>query len=236
MIIFAKKIDPRLRITIQYSKGKNCDKQALDTNGLNPYYSQYQRHSTMRYPICLLFTITICLSAFSQSKSEKEVRLNTEEVLPTALSYVDSFNFNKKVRWYREIGMDGISLEAKTKYKGQRYSIEFNEDGTLEDIEIEISSEDISTQIRDTIFNFLKRSHEKCDVKKIQIQYIGSREAIWAYLNNKPHPTRPEINYEIVLHAKENKVYKAYEYLFSENGQCLQSTEIIQDNIDHLEY
>lgn len=190
----------------------------------------------MKYPCCLIFIIVTCLPTFSQSKSEKEVRLNAEEVPPTALSYVDSFNFNKKVRWYQEIGMDRISLEAKTKYKGRRYSLEFNEDGTLEDIEIEISSADIPAKTRDTIYQFLKGKYAKCDVKKIQIQYIGSREIIWSYLNNKPSPEKPEINYEVVLHTKEDKVYKTYEYLFSETGQYLQSQEIIQGNLDHLEY
>lgn len=190
----------------------------------------------MKYPLCILFTIATCLSAFSQSKIEKEVRLKTEEVLPTALSYVDSFNFDKKVKWYQEFGIDKISLEAKTKYKGQRYSIEFNEEGTLEDIEIEISSADIPVKTRDTIYHFFKGKYGKCDVKKIQIQYTGSREIIWSYLNRMPSQTKPEINYEIVIHAKENKVYKAYEYLFSETGQYLQSKEIIQGNLDHLEY
>ena len=123
----------------------------------------------MKHLFYMVMIIATGLPGYAQFKYEKEVRLKAKDVMPTALGYVDSFHFNRKVRWYREYGLDKVSIEAKTRYQGSRYSIKFQEDGTLEDLEIEINPEEIQAHIKDTMNQFLQTKHDCYKLKKIQI-------------------------------------------------------------------
>lgn len=61
------------------------------------------------------------LKGYSQPKYEKELRISALAVPLSAKSFVDSFSFDKKIKWYKEIGIDQVSYEAKTRYKGENH-------------------------------------------------------------------------------------------------------------------
>jgi len=185
---------------------------------------------------CFLFLLLISFSGFGQTKYEKEFRMKKKDVPEKALHFINSLNFSKKIKWYKEIGLDKTSIEAKTKHKGKRYSIEFKPDGTLEDIEIEIQWRKIPENMRRSITKLLKAEHKKYSIGKVQIQYVSKKEFLASRSSKATAFKTTNFNYEIVLSARVAKTYKMYEYLISGSGELLDKLEIVLHYNDNIEY
>ena len=192
----------------------------------------------------LLFYFTILVTLLlvgntpivAQQKYEREVRIQAEDVHPHALEFIKTTAINTTIKWYRETGLDTTSIEAKTKYKGQRYSIEFSENGTLEDIEVEIKARDV----KETTLNSLKKTIENTygdfKLEKIQLQYTGNPELLKTVLGTNTVPDAVTIKYELVVSSKESGTFKRFELLFNEALELESTTEIITKNNINIEY
>ena len=186
--------------------------------------------------LCTLFVFAIVGSVLGQTKYEKEVRINTDSVPTNALEFVDALNFDKKVRWYQEFGLETTTIEAKTKFNGKRYSIEFSKDGELEDVEVGIKWSHAPGEVRAKIDDYLTSKYERYTVDKLQVQYTGDHESIADFVRGQKGSEDLTVNYEMVFHTRVDKHYKKFEYLFSAEGEYLKSSEIIQQNSDNIEY
>ncbi|GAB5551217.1 MAG: hypothetical protein Sapg2KO_08080 [Saprospiraceae bacterium] len=190
----------------------------------------------------ILFTILVSILFFSkllgQDKYEKEYRISIDAVPSAALSYVQKFDFDKKVKWYREESLSLSSIEAKTKWNKQRYSIEFDTTGLLQDIEITINFEAISIPAQQAICEALTNEFDRYKLKKIQRQYSGNKTFILAYLSQEEKILNPEvkIQFEIVLEGKTEASVNLYEYTFSQQGKLINKRRIVLRNTDILEY
>jgi hypothetical protein len=193
-------------------------------------------YNPMRTILILMFLFTLSLSGFAQFKYEKESRVNKRDVPAFARNFVDSLNFSSKVKWYKEIGFSTVSFEAKTRHKGKRYSVEFSEAGSFEDIEIEIKPNEIPSEVYNEISNYLTHKHINYSIEKIQIQYSGDANGILDYFNNIGSGSDLVTNYEIVVTGKMDGTFKMIEYLFSKDGSLLQMTPITSDRTDNIEY
>lgn len=182
----------------------------------------------------LFYSLTQGLHA--QTKYEREVRIETHEVQPQVLDFVKTLNLKSKVKWYREMGIDTTSIEAKTKYKGNWYSIEFSEDGTLEDIEIEVKWRDLDQQIANGLKDLLDSTFERYRIEKIQLQYIGAPSVMAQLFDTKQNATNLTLNYELVVSSKVEGAFKQFEFLFSQQPAILSKKEIISKNTVHIEY
>lgn len=188
--------------------------------------------------IILLLSLASCTSLlFSQQKYEQEYRLDEEEVPALAYDFVGDISFDRKVRWYLEEGLDRFSIEAKTKYRGNRYSLEFDSTGRLEDIEIEIEMEELPARVVDSMHTRLSRDFEKYKVTKVQLQLVGKPARLKEWFEI-PFATNEEIevNYEIVAKTRNGKERKEWEFLFDDGGKKLSASEIITKNTDILEF
>jgi hypothetical protein len=96
----------------------------------------------------LLFIWTISCAVFSQEKFEKEYRVKPSEVPEKSFKLIKSWRFKKKVKWYAEESNDGKTFEAKTVHLNHVYSIEFNENGTLLDLEKKVSFSELEKKIQ----------------------------------------------------------------------------------------
>lgn len=190
----------------------------------------------MKVFLVLIFLMACNSFAYSQIKYEKEKRIKAQNVPEAALSFVDSMNLPKKIRWYKETGYHQISYEAKTKYKGRKLSIEFSEDGIFEDFEIEITADSILTKSHEKISEYLTEIHDKYSFEKIQIQYLGKPQMILAYFLKPESATDLSINYEIVIATKVDGSFTLFEYLFTESGNFVQRSQIILKMTDNIEY
>lgn len=188
----------------------------------------------------LTLCISLCwlTSLFGQGKYEKEYRIAEAKVPQLALSYVAGFDFEKKVKWYREENLNTASIEAKTKHQKQGYSIEFDTTGQLQDIEIKIDFQQMNTSAQKRICEALNKEFDRYKIDKIQKQYTGPATTIQTYIKQMP-PVRPAdilLQYEIILEGKKEKTIRLYEYTFTEQGQLVGKSRILLRNTDILEY
>lgn len=178
----------------------------------------------------------LSVQGFAQIKYEKESRVRKSDVPEDARNFVDSINFNSTVKWYKEVGFNTISYEAKTKYKSKIYSIEFSGDGTFEDIEVEIKSNEIPSEAFNNISKYLSEKHTKYSIEKIQIQYSGNKNLIMEYLHSKSAGNGFVTKFEIVISGKADGSFTMLEYLFSKNGEFIQKAQITLIRTDNIEY
>ena len=134
--------------------------------------------------VTLLFMELGCHLALAQQKFERETRLSEKEVPTSALQFVEALNANRKVKWYKEESLTSQSIEAKFKRNKQKYSVEFDTTGQLEDVEIEIKWQEIPKQVGDSVQNEIAILCVRSKVSKIQVQCIGNQEDIIVFLNS----------------------------------------------------
>jgi len=173
---------------------------------------------------------------YAQNKIEKESRLKREEVVTKAVEYIDSLAEGEKVKWYLEEGIDNKSIEAKFELDKQKFSVEFDSIGNLEDIEIQLKWKDLSKPLQDTIQVYLGEVCKKFRIKKIQIQYSGNPTILLSKIQTDTIISGYQVKYEIVARCKNKDNVALYEYLFSETGQTLSVTQIVFKSSTNLEY
>lgn len=190
----------------------------------------------MKKIIILIICCIACVQlALAQVKYEREYRLEVENVPKPAQAFIAALQFSKKIKWYREEHLQGESVEAKTKHAKQKYSIEFSADGQIEDIEIEIPWKNVPLATQQSIMTHLDATYDKTKMSKVQIQYVGTADALIAAVLEDTF-TAVETNYEIVLKAKQDRTTNMMEYLFSTSGEVMRQARIILKNTDNLEY
>ncbi|MDA7717023.1 hypothetical protein N8834_00740 [bacterium] len=172
----------------------------------------------------------------AQNKLEKEYRLPIKEVPVKAIAFVDSLEFKNKVKWYMEIGMQEKSVEAKASKDRQKYSIEFDIEGRLQDIEIEKKWMEIPSLVREKIVCYLDTIFKKNTIQKIQVQYSGTNKNLWSLLTNQIKTVPYKIKYELIVKGSFLKERELYEFLFSEKGDFEKKTKIIFRSTDNLEF
>jgi len=171
-----------------------------------------------------------------QQKYEREVRIEQDSVPSKAIDYVAQLQFSSKIKWFKENGLKRTSFEAKTKSKGKKYSIEFNSDGILEDVEIIISKKKLPAEVYKNITQYLRKDLSKFKWGKIQIQYSGDPKAVQQKVVTGALSEGLIIRYELIVSCRLNKKYQKLEYLFSDTGAFVERKSILLPNTDNLEY
>jgi hypothetical protein len=180
-----------------------------------------------------LFTLPIF---FSQEKIERESRVKVHQIPELALSFIDSLSIERKIKWYREEKINGVSFEAKFRMNQTKYSIEFDTLGNVEDIETERKKQSLPESLQATIMSTLKKECLSFKLEKIQLQFSGSRLILFSELTQTPAPGKPITRYEIVVRCKSVQKTVLYEYLLSETGDVISQFEIVFKPSSHLEY
>ncbi|HKK87245.1 MAG TPA: hypothetical protein VJ917_00260 [Saprospiraceae bacterium] len=161
------------------------------------------------------YIIFFCLLLFSfigfGQKLEIEKRIRQDDFPVKAIQYLEeNYGLEGKIKWYTEESGEQKSYEAKFSREQQLYSVEFYEDGSLMDVEIEISYEDIPAESRSLIEKKWDHDFRKSRVRRVQQQEseLGRR-------------------YEIIVRGKKDKNTELYEYLFESDGQFVKSLMIL---------
>lgn len=186
----------------------------------------------------LIFLILVSVSGrvFAQNKFEKESRIKSKNVPPQALHFVNSLNLNTKVKWYKEEGLNRISIEAKFKRDKAGYSVEFDSAGNIEDIEIEINWSEIEWSLRETIASKLQQNCVSYSIVKVQKQYIGSENDLYALLAAGTNTSLLEAKYELIVKCRQQGSVDLFEYLLNDKGEILSKSKIVYNKSSHLEY
>jgi hypothetical protein len=196
--------------------------------------------NTKRLAICgvllLFFLLLSTASGFSQSKYENEKRIKQEEVPQAALTFSQKIAFNKRIKWYKEVSQQGVSFELKTKYKGLRYSIEFDTTGQIQDVEKTIKLKSLDQKTVTTIETSLKEQFQKYKIIKVQKQWVSDPATLVELIEYNATQQAYELKYELVLKGLKDGHKDYFEVLIDANGAIEQILRIVQRNSANLEF
>lgn len=183
----------------------------------------------------LLFGILV---VSGQNKNERESRISASELPEKALNLISEQLENaKRVRYYQETDGDKKSYEIKFKKVKLNYSVEFDVNGELEDVEFIIKPIDIPEDSWTNINEYLNGNFKKSNIKKIQQQYPAENRNDQQTLKDAfQNLILPYINYEIVFVGKKEKGFLHYEALFNSEGEILTLRRFSPANYDHVLY
>lgn len=188
----------------------------------------------------LLLIIILMLPIFATSqdkKIEKEEDIDREEMPEKAQQYLveNLLEDINKLRHYHETDGDKESYEAKFRFNRHRFSVEFNEMGALEDIEVQVKKKDLKPEVLKNIENYLGQQHERFKIEKIQAQYLSKEEDSEKTMKRaeKFDSNSPD-HYELIVATKNKGKLKKYEMLFDANGIFENEREIIRNSYDYL--
>ncbi|WP_318310593.1 hypothetical protein [Flagellimonas crocea] len=193
----------------------------------------------MKFKYTFFLILGIAQITSAQNKYERESRIDKDD-FPNA-SYLlieDYLEDAKRVRFYQETDSTKKSYEAKFKKGRLHYSVEFDQEGKLEDVEFKIKERDIPNDTWGTIQFYLNENHKKPRVKKIQQQYpVRVGQSIEKTLHNAfQNLILPEVNYELIFSTKESDGFHEYEALFDSEGQLIQIRKSFPPSYDHVLY
>ncbi len=183
-----------------------------------------------------LFLSLLCLNsiAIAQVKYEKETRVPIDDLPLRVKSLLPQIEKDaKRIRYYHEFDGEKESFEVKLKKFGTHFSIEFTQEGVLEDIEILISTAELPTPVLETIGKQFQR-HKLTRIQKQFTHPKGQdpKQTLQGVFNGLIRPTA----YEIVINGKTNSGYKQVEFLIDINGKLLKKRNVITKDYEHVVY
>lgn len=192
----------------------------------------------MRILPFLLLAVLLSFSSelVAQQKFERETRLRENDVPAAALSFIQATDPQERIRWYYEENLEGNSVEAKFKRESVRYSVEFDTLGNIQDVEIEISPEELEASLKQQIDEKLAEQFTKYKWQKLQRQFTGSVLQLQNLLREEAGLDGYTIHYELELKGTKSGDKALYEITFDEAGQITRQRQIIFKNANHLEY
>ena len=160
---------------------------------------------------CLLATLT---SVYAQ-KVEREYEIGGDEVPEAIPAFLDSAYAKtppERLRFYRDVGEDGATVEAKFKIDGTRYSVEFADDGAWLDTEVEVPIDEIDDAVWDrAACARWTDTFELFRVVRVQ-HHRGADGAEY---------------YEAELRVRVDREWLGYEYQLGLDGEILAEKEIL---------
>ncbi|WP_042244306.1 hypothetical protein [Jejuia pallidilutea] len=191
----------------------------------------------MKYSI-LLFLMCVSFS-FSQSKNEKEERIPISQFPEVARNYFNNFSYKVKyLKFYRETDGDKVSFEAKFKIKKLYYSIEFDINGKLEDIEIVIKEKHIPKHTHANINAYFNAHYKKTRFIKIQKQYVNyTNQSDKSFIQHiVEHPNDKHTHFEIIAEIKTDETRELREFTFNKDGKFESFRKVTSSSYDHALY
>jgi hypothetical protein len=186
--------------------------------------------------ICLFF---FCTLSFSQSKNEKEERIDASEFPKIALSYFNEISSKVKyLKYYKETDGNKKSFEAKFKLNKLHFSVEFDTLGKLEDIEIVIKQKHIPKPVFKTIMEYFNTNFDKVRFIKIQKQYVNNSKKNDQYFINYvlDSPIGKNTHFEIIAEVKIKRERFLKEFTFKNTGEFEKSRPVSSSSYEHALY
>ena len=187
----------------------------------------------------ILFFQLGAFSCMAQNKYEREYRIKKSQFPEKALDYISEVLIDaRRIRYYRETDSTKVSYEAKFKKERLWYSIEFDQRGELEDIEILIKPIDIPNASIKQMTTYLSANFSKYRIRKIQQQYpiLDDEKAETVIKYAFQNLMLPFINYELIIEGKKDRAYAQYEILFDSEGNFKSIRKSLPPNYDHVLY
>ncbi|MBO6605623.1 hypothetical protein [Psychroserpens sp.] len=185
--------------------------------------------------LCFFFSI----NNYCQNKNEKESKISKTDFPSSALQTLSLVPENaKRIKYYQETDGEKLSYECKFKFQNLWHSVEFNEDGKLEDIEVKVRKHQLSQTVRERINNYLSQNSDKFDIVKIQEQYVQDKSSsdltfFKSTISNREHTAS---NYELIVAIKHKKDWTLKEMTFDKQGNFTNTRDLQTDSYEYIMY
>ncbi len=194
----------------------------------------------MKYsPFLIVLSLLWCFPLWAQAKYEREFRIKQADFPQKALALIkDEIQGVKRLRFYKEIDSITVSFEAKFKKDRLFYSIEFNTEGELEDIEILIQESDIPNDVLEAITAHLMQTYSNFKIRKIQQQYpLRKAEQLRGLLKEAfQNLLLPSLNYNFLVSIRTEDGNQDYKFIFDSEGTFKYKKPLLPANYDHILY
>jgi hypothetical protein len=189
------------------------------------------------YPILALLLMNLSTADIkAQEKTEREYSIKKRDVPKPSIEWMqDAFEGFKRIKWYYEESSDGSSYEAKLKWKGYYYSVEFDTSGIIKDIEMMIPFEELPEEVRGNITGWMNSSYLRHRILKIQKQFQGDPDDL-EDLMDEDETEGIDVYYEIEFHGKTETENELWEGLFDSQGVHMQTRRIVRNPSNNLEF
>jgi hypothetical protein len=174
-------------------------------------------------------------------KNEVETSIAREQMPKKALTLLEPVLAEaRRVRFYRETDGEQVSYESKLKWKGDFYSIEFEENGSLLNAEKLVRYGSLPGEVRKAVNDRLEKEFGRYKVRRTQVQYSagksGLSDAEVLESLGRPEPGDVTVRYELEVDAVASSNPGAYELLFDAEGNVLERREIARRSLDNILY
>lgn len=195
----------------------------------------------MKFKSIILFLLTILVSIGlnAQTKNEQETRIDANNFPEKGFKLLENLPKNvKKIKYYKETDNDKTSFEAKLKINKKKYSIEFDEKGNLEDIEILVKPKKMNQEILKTIQSYFIENYKKHRLFKIQRQFKNNSsttelELLKLAIQNLK---QTETNYEIIAQVQKESKTEIKEFTFDKSGSLILIRTVEPSSYEHVLY
>jgi len=196
----------------------------------------------VRVVFCLCFLCLSFVLSAQEIKYERERGIKEEKVPRLAYAWIRSCLSSLKIKapkWYYEEGLKAYSYEYKFRLGRQRYSVEFDSTGHLEDIELLVHFRDLPDTLQSSICNYLKTQYSAYKIERVQWQYTGDASCLCTMFQKRE--TKPDacadvaVEMEVLLRThKKEKARK--ELLFDLHGNLLKQRKIVEHKTENMIY
>jgi len=205
---------------------------------LNLYYD-YFINMTLRILISIIAFLIGTHLALSQTKKEKEERINLSEFPSKAQNVLSKFPKDcKRIKFFKETDGNKQSFEAKFKYNEHRYSLEFSSEGIIEDLELCVKLNAIEDSSQDQIKEHFKSSYLKYKLIKIQKQFVFNQnlDSDTFVAQVLYQESTDIINYEIIAEVKTKDGRELREFTFNHKGFFINFRVVEPSSYEHVLY
>lgn len=193
----------------------------------------------MKIVTLVILNLLLVTSLWSQSKNEREQRVELQEFPEAAIAIIEQLPSNvKRIKLYKEQDGDKQSFEAKFKYKKQNYSLEFDTNGIIEDLEVTLKIKKVEGKTASKIEAYFNKNYSKSKLIKVQQQYLfhstlDSRTFVETIFNKK---STAKINYEIIAEVTKDGKRNIKEFTFDNDGGFLNFRIVNPSSYEHVLY
>lgn len=195
----------------------------------------------MRININLFFLLSLLTGCASSNQAN--VKQEYEKPVPKSDFPIQAiqtlelfFPASTTIDYFFEVDAEDESFEAKLIFDEKRYSIEFNVDGSIEDIEIITDFESLEYTVQGAITAFFSEEFSAYSITKLQIQYTTNSSTDEVFLTQVLNQQTDTLTrrYEIEVEGKNKRELGFFEYLFTKDGDLQQKRRIYKRSFDNV--
>ncbi|MEQ9300405.1 MAG: hypothetical protein RIF33_17660 [Cyclobacteriaceae bacterium] len=186
----------------------------------------------------MLWVLMIPIITLAQGqKREVEKKIKIADMPEAALSLLEPYlSSATSIKYYKETDIGHDSYECKFILDENRYSIEFDPHGRLEDVEMLVDINDLASKAHDKIITHLQQ-YQRFRFRRAQLQFspnvLTEAQLLVRVIQNQNWENP---YHEIVVAVKDEKGWSTYEMLFDQDGIFLSQKKVISRQTDNILY